>query len=71
MKLSWMKKTVNVIYNVAGNFCCDTITIEDGAKNFEFHCTGVLDKKNKVMSLTKQEELEYEVTMVAGKEETE
>lgn len=36
-----------------GFFTCDTITIEDGPKNFEFKCAGVLDKKSRVMSLTK------------------
>ena len=66
-----MKKTVKFYIILAGKFTCDTITIEDGPKNFEFKCNGVLDSKNKVMSITKQKEVEYDVTMVAGKEETE
>jgi hypothetical protein len=66
-----MKKTVIFIIILAGNFVCDTITIEDGPKNFEFKCSGVLDKKNKVMSITKTDTIEYDMTMVAGKEETE
>ena len=66
-----MKKTVEFYIILAGKFTCDTITIEDGPKNFEFKCNGVLDSKNKVMSITKQKEVEFDVTMVAGKEETE
>jgi hypothetical protein len=36
------------IFNyLAGLFTCDNIIIEEGPKNYEFDCAGILDKKNK------------------------
>ncbi len=32
---------------IDGMFICDNIIIEEGSKNFEFKCAGILDKKNK------------------------
>ena len=32
-----------LIYIKAGNFACDSLTIEDGPKNYEFKCLGIID----------------------------
>jgi len=52
-----------------GHFACELITIEDGPKNYEFPCAGVMDKKNKHLTIIKQETIEHEVVLTAGKEE--
>jgi len=49
-----------------GPFACEKIEIEDGPKNYEFTCAGVLDKKNKVMTLTKVPTIAYDIVLTAS-----
>ena len=42
------------------------MTINDGSKNYDFTCAGVLDKKNKLMVLSKVPTLLYEFTLTAS-----
>lgn len=50
----------------SGKFTCESLTINDGNKNYEFTCAGVLDKKNRLMVLSKVPTLPYEFTLTAG-----
>ena len=34
-----------ILIFLAGYFTCETITIDDGQKSYEFQCEGVLEKK--------------------------
>lgn len=42
------------------------MTINDGNKNYDFTCAGVLDKKNKLMVLSRVPTLPYEFTLTAS-----
>jgi hypothetical protein len=44
------------------------LTINDGNKNYDFTCAGVLDKKNKLMILSRVPTLPYEFTLTASTE---
>jgi hypothetical protein len=46
-KFLWMMLKVFIFNYLAGLFTCDNIIIEEGPKNYEFDCAGILDKKNK------------------------
>jgi len=44
------------------------LSINDGNKNYDFTCAGVLDKKNKLMVLSRVPTVPYEFTLTASTE---